>query len=352
MLYSVKTIILDTRTNQYIEGAVVIDLYVATEVEANDNLFARDVKNQPVIKDGIHRYEETYGLSGQDVWTSHPAPLYSMQHEFACVYQENNDQTFSKIKKFSIKVLFETDINYCPIVTQYFTCTNFYSAYEIAWHRYLLGKVPLPVSCRDAQVNDNFLIVHPTRPQVDIARVIDTNAQEATVIVNNNPNNRLRIQNLHQTQFHAIPLFDDLLITQFGFGSQKLNVHGVSNAESLVKYMSLNGSQTTLCLKKERDGYTFFADNDQLATGYIHVAYLSELQEAMRHLFSIKEDSLWRYLNELLRQYILVSELWTKYNEELAQHPDYSRSQIVAELSKYFNIVVGVVEAEMTRQYM
>ena len=50
MLYSINTIILDTRTNQLVEGAVVIDLYVNSEDEANCNLFARDVMNLPVIK--------------------------------------------------------------------------------------------------------------------------------------------------------------------------------------------------------------------------------------------------------------------------------------------------------------
>ena len=37
MLYSINIIILDTRTNQLVEGAVVIDLYVNSEDEANCN---------------------------------------------------------------------------------------------------------------------------------------------------------------------------------------------------------------------------------------------------------------------------------------------------------------------------
>ena len=144
-----------------------------------------------------------------------------MQHDFACIYQENNDHTFEKIQTFCIRALFETNANCCPIDTQYFTCTNFYDAYEIAWHRYLFGKVPLPVSCRAAQVDDTYLIVYPT--QVDIARVIIATEQVTIVVVNNNPSNTVRIQSIHQTQFYAI---DDLLISIFGFTPQKLNVHG------------------------------------------------------------------------------------------------------------------------------
>ena len=96
MLYSINTIILDTRTNQFVEGAVVIDLYVNTEAEANRNIFARDVMNLPVIKAGLQKYDEAYHLPSPSSWQAHPVQIYNYQHEFVCIYQESNDQTFSR----------------------------------------------------------------------------------------------------------------------------------------------------------------------------------------------------------------------------------------------------------------
>lgn len=72
----------------------------------------------------------------------------------------------------------------------------------------------------------------------------------------------------------------------------------------------------------------------------------------MHNHLLIKEEILQRHLNSLLRKYLLVSELWTKYHEETTLHLDYSRSQIAAELSKHFKLDVSIVEGEMTRQYL
>ena len=350
MLYSINTIILDTCTNQLVEGAVVIDLYVNTEAEANRNIFARDVMNLPVIKAGLQRYEEAYHLPSPSSWQAHPDQIYNYQHEFVCIYQENNEQTFSSIKKFRIKILFETNFNYCPLTTQYFTCTDFYDAYEIAWHQFLLGKVPYPLLCRAPQVNDNFIIVYPH--QVDIARVINVANQTTTVVVNDNDRNPIIIGALHQTQFHAIPLFDDLLITQFGFTPQILNVQDQTNAECLVKTMMIQAQQTTVILRKDGNGYMCSTDNTQISTGFIHVAYFSELQSVLHHLITVTTSSLWNYLNALLHQYLIVTNLFEQYIAETNLHPNYTRQQIITELSRHFGVSVGVVEAEMNRQYL
>lgn len=350
MLYSINTIILDTRTNQFVEGAVVIDLYVNTEAEANRNIFARDVMNLPVIKAGLQRYDEAYHLPSPSSWQAHPAQIYNYQHEFVCIYQENNEQTFSRIKKFRIKVLFDTSSNYCPLTTQYLTYNNFYDAYEIAWHRFLLGKVPCPLKCRAPEVNDNFIIVYPH--QVDIARVINVANQTTTVVVNDNDRNPIIIGALHQTWFHAIPLFDDLLITQFGFTPQILNVQDQTNAECLVKTMMIQAQQTTVILRKDGNGYMCSTDNAQISTGLIHVAYLSELQSVLHHYLTVATGSLLNYLNALLRQYFLVTKLLEQYNAETNLHPNYTRQQIITELSKHFGVSVGIVEAEMNRQYL
>lgn len=350
MLYSINTIILDTRTNQLVEGAVVIDLYVNSEDEANCNLFARDVMNLPVIKSGIQRYDEANHLPVRSSWQSHTAQIYNSQHDFVCIYQESNDQTYSRIKKFGIKVLFETNSSFCPITTQYLTCTDFYDAYEIVWHRHLLGKVPYPLQCRAPQVNDNYIIVYPGR--VDIARVVNVANQATTVVVNDDDRNPIQIGAIHQTQFHAIPLFDDLLITQFGFTPQIQNVQGQTNAECLVRNMIIQEQQTTVILRKNVNGYMCYTDNIQISTGLIHVAYLSELQSVLHHYLTVATGSLLNYLNALFRQYILVTKLLEQYVAETKLHPNYTRQQIITELSKHFGVSVGIVEAEMSRQYL
>lgn len=350
MLYSINTIILDTRTNQLVEGAVVIDLYVNTEAEANRNIFARDVMNLPVIKAGLQRYDETYHLPSPSSWQAHPVQIYNYQHEFVCIYQEDNNQTFQKIKKFRIKIFFETNFNYCPLTTQYLTCNDFYDAYEIAWHRFLLGKVPNPLLCRNPQVNDNFIIVYPHR--VDIARVISVASQATRVVVNDDDRNPILIGPIHQTQFHAIPLFDDLLITQFGFTPQVLSVQGQTNAECLVKTMMIHAQQTTVILRKDVNGYMCSTDNAQISTGLIHVSYLSELQSLLHHHLTVATDSLWKYLNALLRQYLIVTQLLKQYIAITNQYPNYTRKQIITELSRHFGVSVGVIEAEIVRQYL
>ena len=350
MLYSINTIILDTCTNQLVEGAVVIDLYVNSEVEANRNIFARDVMKLPVIKASIQRYDEAYHLPSPSSWQAHPVQIYNYQHEFICIYQEDINQTFQKIKKFRIKIFFETNFNYCPLTTQYLTCNDFYDAYEIAWHRFLLGKVPNPLLCRDPQVNDNFIIVYPHR--VDIARVVSVANQSTTVVVNDDSHNPILIGAIHQTQFHAIPLFDDLLITQFGFTPQILDVQDQTNEECLVKTMMIQEQQTTVILRKDVNGYMCSTDNTQISTGLIHVAYLSELQSVLHHYLTVATGSLLNYLNALLRQYFLVTKLLEQYNAETNLHPDYTRQQIITELSRHFGVSVGIVEAEMNRQYL
>lgn len=350
MLFFINTIILDTLTCRLVEGAVVIDLYVNTEAEANRNIFARDVMNLPVIKAGIQRYDETNHLSSRSTWKKYQAQIYNSRYEFVCIYQENNDQTYSRIKKFGIKVLFETNFNYCPLTNQYLTCTEFYDAYEIAWHQFLLGKVPYPLLCRAPQVNDNFIIVYPH--QVDIARVINVANQTTTVVVNDDVRNPIHIQAIHQTHFHAIPLFDDLLIKQFGFTPKILNEQGQTNAECLVKTMMIQAQQTTVILRKDGNGYMCSTDNTQISIGLIHVAYLSELQSVLHHQLTVTTSSLWNYLNALLHQYLVVTKLLEQYIAETMQHPNYTRQQIITELSKYFGMLEGVVEAEMIRQYL
>lgn len=350
MLYSINTIILDTRTNQLVEGAVVIDLYVNSEADANRNIFARDVMNLPVVKAGIQRYDETYHLPSRSSWQAHPAQIDTFRHEFECIYQESNDQTYSTIKKFRIKVFFETNYNNCPLTTQYLTCNDFYDAYEIAWHCFLLGKVPCPLQYRAPQVNDNFIIVYPH--QVDIARVVSVVNQTTTVVVNDDDHNPILIGAIHQTQFHAIPLFDDLLISQFGFTPQIMNVQGQTNAECLVKTMMIQAQQTTVILRKDVNGYMCSTDNTHISTGLIHVAYLSELQSVLHHQLTVSTSSLWNYLNDLLRKYLVVTKLLEQYIAEMKLHPNYTRQQIITELSKYFGEPNGVIDAEMVRQYL
>ena len=81
MLYSINTIILDTRTNQLVDGAVVIDLYVNSEADANRNIFARDAMNLPVVKAGIQRYDETYHLPSR----RHILPKYTVSGTYSNV---------------------------------------------------------------------------------------------------------------------------------------------------------------------------------------------------------------------------------------------------------------------------
>lgn len=349
MLFSINTIILDTLTNQLVEGAVVIDLYVCSEDEANRNIFARDVMNLPVIKAGIQRYDKTNHLSSRSTWKKYQAQIYNSRYEFVCIYQEDNNQTYQNIKKFRIKAFFETNSSFCPITTQYLTCTDFYDAYEIVWHRYHLGKVPCPLQYRTPQVNDTFIITYPNR--VDIARVINVGNQTTTVVVNDDVRNPINIQAIHHNQFHAIPLFDGLLINQFGFMPQKLNVQGHTNAECLVKTMIIHAQQTTVILLKNANGYVCSTNNAQISTGLIHVSYLSELQSLLHHQLPVATGSLLRYLNDLLCQYLVVTKLLEQYIEETKQHPNYTRQQIITELSKDFGVSEGIVLAEMTRQY-
>lgn len=350
MLFSINTIILDTLTNQLVEGAVVIDLYVCSEDEANRNIFARDVMNLPVIKAGIQRYDKTNHLSSRSTWKKYQVQIYNSRYEFVCIYQEDNNQTYQNIKKFRIKAFFETNSSFCPITTQYLTCTDFYDAYEIVWHRYHLGKVPCPLQYRTPQVNDTFIITYPNR--VDIARVINVGNQTTTVVVNDDVRNSINIQAIHHNQFHAIPLFDGLLINQFGFMPQKLNVQGHTNAECLVKTMIIHAQQTTVILLKNANGYVCSTNNAQISTGLIHVSYLSELQSLLHHQLPVATGSLLRYLNDLLCQYLVVTKLLEQYIAETKQHPNYTRQQIITELSKDFGVSKGIVLAEMTRQYL
>lgn len=350
MLFSINTIILDTLSNQLVEGAVVIDLYVCREDEANRNIFARDVMNLPVIKAGIQRYDKTNHLSSRSTWKKYQAQIYNSRYEFVCIYQEDNNQTYQNIKKFRIKAFFETNSSFCPITTQYLTCTDFYDAYEIVWHRYHLGKVPCPLQYRTPQVNDTFIITYPNR--VDIARVINVGNQTTTVVVNDDVRNPINIQAIHHNQFHAIPLFDGLLINQFGFMPQKLNVQGHTNAECLVKTMIIHAQQTTVILLKNANGYVCSTNNAQISTGLIHVSYLSELQSLLRHQLPVSTGRLLKYLNALLRQYLIVTKLLEQYIAETKQHPNYTRQQIITELSKDFGVSEGIVLAEMTRQYL
>lgn len=350
MLFSINTIILDTLTNQLVEGAVVIDLYVCSEDEANRNIFARDVMNLPVIKAGIQRYDKTNHLSSRSTWKKYQAQIYNSRYEFVCIYQEDNNQTYQNIKKFRIKAFFETNSSFCPITTQYLTCTDFYDAYEIVWHRYHLGKVPCPLQYRTPQVNDTFIITYPNR--VDIARVINVGNQTTTVVVNDDVRNPINIQAIHHNQFHAIPLFDGLLINQFGFMPQKLNVQGHTNAECLVKTMIIHAQQTTVILLKNANGYVCSTNNAQISTGLIHVSYLSELQSLLHHQLPVATGSLLRYLNDLLCQYLVVTKLLAQYIAETKQHPNYIRQQIITELSKDFGVSEGIILAEMTRQYL
>lgn len=350
MLFSINTIVLDTLTNQLVEGVVVIDLYINSEDEANRNIFARDVMNLPVIKAGIQRYDKTNHLFSRSTWKKYRAPIYNSRYEFVCIYQEDNNQTYQNIKKFRIKAFFETNSSFCPITTQYLTCTDFYDAYEIAWHRFHLGKVPYQLSCRAPQVNDTFVIAYPDR--IDIAHVSNVVNQTTTVVVNDDVRNPIHILAIHQPQFHAIPLFDGLLINQFGFKPQILNVHGHTNAECLVKTMIIHAQQTTVILLKNANGYMYSTDNDQISTGLIHVSYLSELQSLLHHQLPVATGSLLKYLNALLRQYLIVTKLLEQYIAETKQHPNYTRQQIITELSKDFGVLEGVVEAEMIRQYL
>lgn len=350
MLFSINTIILDTLTNQLVEGVVVIDLYVCSEDEANRNIFARDVMNLPVIKAGIQRYDKSNHLSSRSTWKKYQAQIYNSRYEFVCIYQEDNNQTYQNIKKFRIKAFFETNSSFCPITTQYLTCTDFYDAYEIVWHRYHLGKVPCPLQYRTPQVNDTFIITYPNR--VDIARVINVVNQATTIVVNDDVCNSIHIQAIHHNQFHAIPLFDGLLINQFGFTPQILNVQGHTNAECLVKTIIIHAQQTTITLLKDANGYVCSTDNAQISTGLIHVSYLSELQSLLHHQLPVATGSLLRYLNDLLCQYLVVTKLLEQYIAETKQHPNYTRQQIITELSKDFGVSEGIVLAEMTRQYL
>ena len=110
--------------------------------------------------------------------------------------------------------------------------------------------------------------------------------------------------------------------------------------------------QTTVILRKDVNGYMCSTDNAQISTGLIHVSYLSELQSLVHHHLTVATDSLWKYLNALLRKYLIVTQLLKQYIAITNQYPNYTRKQIITELSRHFGVSVGVIEAEIVRQYL
>lgn len=350
MLFQINTILYDNVRQQYVEGLVVIDLYVGTEEEANANLFARDVMNLPVIKAGIHEYLKQYKLDDCK-WTLHSTATYSYQHEVKCVYQENDDHNYKCIKKFAINMLFETDSDQCPIGTQYLTCNSFYDAYEIAWHRHYLGKAPSAAYHCPTHMDDLYVIV--TNTKVDVACILNDNPLHLTAKVNDDPSHIVQPQSMSiQSSFHPIPLFDDLLLSQLGFACDKKEARGKSAIEFLVLKLVIDGTYTTVCLEKDSTGYACTTDNSLLTAGVIHIAYLSELQGILRHQLPVNQENLYNYLNQILRQYLIVTTLYYRHCELALQYPKISRDEEIKLHAQHFGVMPPVIEAEMARQYL
>lgn len=351
MKYYINTIIFDKVSSQSVEGAIVIELYVQNEVEANANIFACDVAHLPIIKQGIAEYEKVYGVQGE--WKQYTTPLYSNQFNVKCIYQEDNDNTFDKIKKFGITIQYDCDCNHCPITTQFLTCGNDYTAYEIAWHRHQLGKSPIVTFYRQTHVDDLFIIVYPHVPYIiDVAKVVGINKDSIRVEVNDSSTSILDINSTNYSQFQGILLMDDLLIKIFGFTCTNYSICGNNHVECLVKDINVSGVQTKIILQKVVDGYIFSSDNEALVVGKIHISYLSELQHLTKHSLFVNVNTLQVYLRDCLLQYHLVTNLRREFCEIWSQDQSLKRNEIIDKLSKSYNVSQGRIESVLVKQYV
>ena len=351
MKYYINTIIFDNVSCQSVEGAIVIDLYVANEEEANANIFACDVAHLPIIRQGIAEYEKVYGVQGE--WKQYTTPLYNNQFDVKCIYQENNNDTFEKIKKFGITIQYESDSNHCPLTTQFLTCCNDYTAYEIAWHRHQLGKSPILPLHGQPRVDDLFMIVYPQVPYtIDMAKVVGINKESIRVAVNDNQTCIVDINSTNYSQFQDILLMDDLLIKIFGFTCTNYSICGNNHVECLVKDINVSGVQTKIILQKVVDGYIFSSDNDALVVGKIHITYLSELQHLTKHSLFVNVNTLQVYLRDCLLQYHLVTNLRREFCEIWSQKQGVTRNQIINKLSKSYNVSQGRIESVLKKLYI
>lgn len=351
MKYYINTIIFDKVSSQSIEGAIVIDLYVQNEVEANANIFACDIAHLPIIRQGIADYEKVYGVQGE--WKQYTTSLYSNQFDVKCIYQEDNNKAFDKIKRFGITIQYDCDCNHCPITTQFLTCCNDYTAYEIAWHRHQLGKFPNIRLCDQPHVDDLFIIVYPHVPYtIDMARVVSINKTSIRVAVNDSPTNIIDINSTNNSQFQGILLLDDLLIKIFGFTCTKETICGNSNIECLVKDIKVSGVPTKIILQKVAGGYIFSSDNETLVVGKIHISYLSELQHLTNHSLLVNANNLHVYLRDCLLQYHLVTNLRREFCEIRLQNQSLTRNQIIDELSMDYNVSPRRVESVLAKLYI
>lgn len=351
MKFYVNTIITDVKTQEIVEGAVVIDLPVKSVRDANVNLLARDIANLPIIKHGIFEYKETYKTNEQYIWKPYTRPIYSNQTSIKCIYQEKNDQSFKKVKKFSVDFQYETNRNVCPIETQYLTCCNDYAAYELALYYQKLGIAPTYPDCQQYEVGDLLSIVYPSYA-IDLAKIISA-CGRLILEVYDNSSSQISVNAMHMEQVRAIFLTDDMLISVLGFSPQKCMVQGGSDiVECLVKYVYVNKTKTQITLQKVQLGYLFSTDNGKLAVGQFLVTYLNQLQRLTKYAFKVDVMVLRKYLNELMLQYHLVTELYAEYCSLHSQNPNWTKAQIVKFLARQYKTTNVWIESVLKKLYV